>query len=149
MRYFLLGVLLVIGLAQPVRADGDLTGAVAGVYGTRTVDAGLHAIAHERVMEISSCGACLNHDGMRAGTAEVLGYNAGYANPIARVVASWQGSVVHDGILSDRSLGRIGCAHRVVDGGHFFVCVLASGGSWGDPGGPDAGAMALPDTAMR
>lgn len=148
MRYFLLGVILVLGLAQPARADGDLTGAVAVTYGTRTVDAGLHAIAHERVIEISSCGGCMNHDGMRSGTAEVLGYNAGYPNPVAHVVSTWQDSGPHNAILSDRSLGRIGCAHRVANGGHYFVCVLASGGSWGDP--PSGGGItALPDTAME
>lgn len=135
---------------SPVRADGDLTGAVAAVYGSRTVDAGLHAIAHERVVEISSCNGCMNHDGMRPGTAEVIGYNAGYSDPVARVLSAWQGSSLHDGILSDRSLGKIGCAHREVGGGHYFVCVLASGGSWGgNPPPAGGGTLTLPDTAMR
>jgi hypothetical protein len=160
MRYILLGAILALGVASPVRADGDLTAAVAAVYGSRTVDADLHAIAHERVVEISSCDNCMNHDGMRSGTAEVLGYNAGYSNPITKVVSDWQGSGTHDGILSDHSLGRIGCAHRIVDGGHYFVCVLASGGGWSGPtqpppsgggggGGGGGGTLALPDTAMR
>ena len=145
-------MILVLGLASPVRADGDLTAAVAAVYGSRTVDADLHAIAHERVVEISSCGGCMNHNGMRAGTAEVLGYNGGYGDPIAKVVHDWRGSAMHNGILSDRGLGRIGCAHRVVNGGHYFICVLATGGSWSGPPRPPAPGgetLSLPDTAMR
>ena len=151
MRYFLLGVIMVLGLAAPVRADGDLTGAVASAYGSRTLDADLHAIAHARVVEISACGGCMTHDGMRPGTAEVLGFNAGYSDPVSRVLRDWQGSALHNGILSDRDYGRIGCAHRVVNGGHYFVCVLATGGSYGGtaPPPPPGGTIALPDTAMR
>jgi hypothetical protein len=156
MRYILLGVILVLGLASPVRADGDLIAAVSVVYGSRTVDADLHAIAHERVVEISSCGACMNHDGMRSGTAEVLGYNAGYPDPVTAVVRTWRSSSTHNGILSDHSLGRIGCAQRVVAGGHYFVCVLAGGGSWSGPNAapapaaaPAEGTVSLPDTAMH
>jgi hypothetical protein len=153
MRYFLLGVILVLSGATPVRADGGLTGSVAAEWGSRTTDASLHDIAHARVREISACGQCMNHDLMRSGTAEVLGYNAGYADPIETVIESWRTSAVHDGILSDRSYGRIGCAEAVVGGGHYFACVLATGGTWGAGGGgggtSGGTAVTLPDTAMR
>jgi hypothetical protein len=75
-------LVLVLGVAAPVRADTGLTAAVAAAYFPRSVDAGLHAIAHERVVEISACGSCFDHDGMRAGTAEVIGYDSGYPDPI-------------------------------------------------------------------
>ena len=142
----LLVVLLVP--ASPARADDGLSGAVAVAYFPRAVDSDLHAIAHERVIEISACATCMTHDGMRLNTAEVLGYNSGYTNPIAQVVASWSGSAIHDGILSDPSYGRIGCAERTVGDKHWFVCVLATGGStaYRTTGGGTVDAM--PDTAM-
>ena len=93
----------------------------------------------------------MDHDGMRPGTAEVLGYNAGFPDPIAHAVAAWASSPIHDGILSDRSYGRIGCAERVAGGEHWFVCVLATGGTTGGTtsGSSSGGTTAtLPDTAM-
>src|SRR5690349_2709098 len=69
---------LVLGVAAPVRADITLTSAVAAAWFPRSVDAELHSIAHQRVLQISACSSCMNHDGMRAGTAEVIGYNGGY-----------------------------------------------------------------------
>jgi hypothetical protein len=82
----------------------------------------------------------------------VLGYNAGYANPIGAVIDAWQASPVHDGILSDRGYGRIGCAERSTNGEHWFVCVLATGGSTGlaQAGGGSGGGGGgfIPDTAM-
>lgn len=128
MRYFLLGVagvILVLGSATPVQAHSALTEAVAAVWGYRRVDAQLHDIAHRRVVEISSCGTCMNHNRMRSGTSEVLGYNAGYSNPISRVIRMWRESSVHNAILSATSLRRIGCAQRVVGEKHYFACVLA------------------------
>jgi hypothetical protein len=150
MRKIVVAIVLLLTLAMPARADVGLTGAVASAWFPRTIDDGLHAIAQQRVAEISACGSCMNHDGMRAGTAEVLGYNSGYSDPIAEIVASWQASAVHDGILSDRSYGRIGCAERVVGGEHWFACVLATGGWTGGSGSGNAGAQVtgLPDTAM-
>jgi hypothetical protein len=149
MRYFLLGVILALTMASPAAADAGLTAAVAAVYGQRTVDAGLHAIAHDRAQEISSCGSCLNHDLMRPGTAEVLGYNSGHPNPTSAVISAWQGSAAHNGILSDLALGRIGCAEVIVGGSHFFACVLAAGGGQTSAVDPPAPAAGLPDTAMR
>jgi hypothetical protein len=134
-------------IASPLHAHQDLTGAVAAAYFPRTVDAGLHAIAHARVVEISACGDCMNHDLLRSGTAEVLGFNVGFANPVAHIVAGWQASASHDGILSDRSLDWIGCAERVVAGNHWYACVLATEPvAVPDPPPP---VVTLPDTAMR
>ncbi len=128
MRYFLLGVagvILVLGSATPVRAHSVLTEAVVEVWGERHVGAWLHDIAHRRVVEISSCGTCMNHNRMRPGTSEVLGYNSGYWNPITRVIRTWRESSVHNAILSDTNLRRIGCTQRVVGEKHYFACVLA------------------------
>ena len=141
---FLLGAVFYLSIAGPVRADVGLTDAVASAYFQRTADEGLHTIAHQRVAEISACG-CLEHDGRRAGTAEVLGWNTGATNPVGHVVAQWIDSPTHNAILSDSSLGRIGCAEGIVAGVHWFACVLASGPL---PAGAGPPVLFLPDTAM-
>ena len=145
MRYFMLGAVLILSMAAPVQADVGLTDALAAAYFPRTVDEGLHAIAHQRVVGISACG-CLEHSGMRPGTAEVLVWNVGQANPVGSAVSQWIGSPTHNGILSDRQLGRIGCAERTVAGVHWFACVLAAGPLPAPP--PAAPVVVLPDTAM-
>jgi hypothetical protein len=140
---------LLLTFATPVRADAGLTAAVAAVYFARTVDAGLHDIAHQRVMEISSCSGCMNHDLRRSGTAEVLGVNSGMPNPAASIVQGWRGSAVHHAILSDSGWGRIGCAERVVGTTHYFACVLATGGAVASaPRAPPPVTLSLPDTAL-
>ena len=116
MRYFLLGVILVLVVAAPVQAASGLTGAVAKAWFPRNVAEGLQDIALRRVVEISRCATCMNHDLQRRGTAEVLGWNRGYEDPIAQVVRAWKQSALHNAILSDRDLDRIGCAHRKIDG---------------------------------
>jgi hypothetical protein len=151
MRYLALGVVLLLSTAGVVTADGGLTGAVAAAFLVRNVDEGLHQIAHARVAEISAAGR-LSHDGMRPGTAEVLAWNEGVANPAANAVSQWIGSDFHRGILSDGSYGRIGCAEAVVDGAHWFACVLAAGSLPAQGGGPvttRSGGVALPDTSAR
>jgi hypothetical protein len=150
MRYVLLGVLLavvlVLATAGQVRADGGLTTAVAAAYFPRNVDSALHDIAHQRVAELRSC-RCLEHDRMRSGTAEVLAYNTGVANPVGTALASWAGSALHNGILSNTTYGRIGCAELADGSTHWFACVLAAGPL---PAGALAGpiVVALPDTAV-
>jgi hypothetical protein len=153
MRKVLLGIVLLLATAAPTHADTGLTDAVAAAFLTRTVDAGLHAIAHERVGELAACG-CLEHDNARPGTAEVIAYNEGFADPVARVVIRWGASAGHSAILSDPGYGRIGCAELVAGGRHWFACVLASGPLPAQPAtgtvtmtGP-APVLALPDTAM-
>ena len=153
---------LVLAITTPVRADAGITGVVAGSYFPRTVDAGLHSIAHQRTLEIAACPTCMNHSLMRAGTAEVLAFNFGTADPVGDAVASWRNSPVHNGILSNGSYGSIGCAQSSVAGVNYFVCVLASGGGVAAApapappapagGGALAGggqpvALALPDTS--
>ena len=147
MRGLVLGVVLVLTVAGAVRADGGLTDAVAAAYFPRTVDAGLHAIAHERVAELSAC-ECLEHDGIRPGTAEVLAWNSGDANPIAGAVQQWVNSPLHDGILSDSSYGRIGCAEVVSAGVHWYACVLADGPLPARPAPSAPEVLAIPDTAV-
>lgn len=161
---------LVLAITTPVQADAGLTGAVAASYFPRTVDAGLHSIAHQRAVEISACPTCMNHTLMRAGTSEVLAFNFGSADPIGEAVAGWRNSPVHNGILGNGSLGRIGCAQAVVAGVSYFACVLTAGSlpaaqapapappapvapAPGSPGGGAVAgggqpvALALPDTS--
>ncbi len=155
---------LVLAITTPVRADAGITGVVAASYFPRAVDAGLHSIAHQRTLEISACPTCMNHSLMRAGTAEVLAFNFGSADPVGDAVAGWRNSPVHNGILSNASYGSIGCAQSSVAGVNYFVCVLAAGGGVAPApppaapapapggGGTVAGggqpvALALPDTS--
>lgn len=136
--------------------SSPLTDAIASAYLTRTLDEGLHSIAHQRVAELSAC-RCLEHDGMRPGTAEVLARNVGVGSPVASAVGQWIDSTTHNAILSDRLYGRIGCAERSEAGEHWFACVLAAGPLPAQPaaggstvqsvaGGP--AVFVLPDTAM-
>jgi hypothetical protein len=143
MRYLILGAILLCSTTGTARADGGLTDAVANAFLVRTVDAGLHDIAHARVVELAADGE-LSHDGMRPGTAEVLAFNEGALNPVASAVGQWIGSTFHRGILSDGSYGRIGCAELVSDGIHWFACVLATGPLPAQA----APAVALPDTSL-
>ncbi|MGH2418794.1 MAG: hypothetical protein ACRDFY_10710 [Candidatus Limnocylindria bacterium] len=157
MRYVAIGAVIVVGAiillalgTRPVRGDGGLTDAVARAYFPRTVDAGLHAIAHQRAAEIGAC-ACLDHAAMQPGTAEVLAWNTGLASPVPSAVGQWIGSPMHNAILSDRSYGRIGCAEGVTGGAHWFACVLAAGPLPAQPPAapqPAGQVMALPDTAV-
>lgn len=149
-----LAVAVLVAITTPVSADSGLTGAVSGAYFPRTIDAGLHSIAHQRALEIAACPTCMNHNLMRAGTSEVLAFNFGSADPIGDAVRTWQASPVHHAILSDGSLGSIGCAQAVVGGTSYFACVLAPGGAavaLAPAPAPTAaaapGARALPDTA--
>lgn len=149
MRYLVLGVVLLLSTVGVARADGGLTDAVANAFLVRSVDAGLHDIAHARVAELAAAGE-LSHDGMRPGTAEVVAWNEGAANPVASAVGQWIGSSFHRGILSDGSYGRIGCAELVADGVHWFACVLATGplpAQGGSAAG--SGSVALPDTSVQ
>src|SRR5687768_3823568 len=104
MRYLALGLVLLLSTAGVAKADGGLTGAVAAAFLVRNVDGGLHEIAHARVAEIGAAGR-LSHEGMRPGTAEVLAWNEGVADPVASAVSQWIGSDLHRGILSDGSYG--------------------------------------------
>jgi hypothetical protein len=85
---------------------------------------------------------------MRPGTAEVLVWNRGEANPVANAVWRWMGSPTHNAILSDRQYGRIGCAERSVGGTHWFACVLAAGPLPAQPVAAPLPVVVLPDTAM-
>jgi hypothetical protein len=149
MRYLMLGVVLLFSTAGVARADGGLTDAVARTFLLRTVDAQLHDIAHARVTEVAAAGS-LNHDGMRPGTAEVLAWNKGEAYPVAGAVSAWIGSPLHNSILSNRSYGRIGCAEAIVNGTHWFACVLAAGPLPAQPASATGTTTlaALPDTSM-
>lgn len=134
-----------------VSADAGLEASVASTYVLRYTDAGLHAIAHERVAELAACD-CLDHEGMHSGTAEVIAYNAGFADPVARVVQTWRNSPEHNAILADRSYGRIGCAALLDGGTSWFACVLSPGALPPQPAPAAASTPApilLPNTALR
>jgi hypothetical protein len=116
------GILLALVRPSPVLSDGTLTALVNQAWLTRTEDAAMHEIAHQRAVEIASDWS---HNGMRDGTAEVLAYNQGFSDPVAKAISQWAGSPTHAAILSDPSYTRIGCAEHVTDGTHWFACVLA------------------------
>lgn len=92
---------------------------------SRIEDPALVQIAGERVIEIQSV---FSHEAMRQDTAEVLGWNRGYEDPVARIVAQWQGSPTHLALLVDPFYTRIGCAVDLGDDQitYYFACVLAS-----------------------
>jgi hypothetical protein len=153
-------LLLAVILAAPIvadvptvrraQADDGLTSTIASAYFPRYVDTTLHAIAHERVAELAAC-ECLNHDGIRPSTAEVIAFNGGADNPIQTVLNQWQESPPHNDILSNRSYGRIGCAELVDGDTHWFACVL----TWGElppetqgAAAPPQGGALLPNTAL-
>lgn len=155
---FLLIAAMILMTATAARAEPGLADAVASAYFPRTASADLRAVAGERAAEISACATCMNHDRMRPGTAEVLGFNSGIADAVDHVVDQWRASPAHDAILLDPELGRIGCAERVASGVHYFACVLAPGplpdprvaipaSIAAAPGGPSSVVIALPDTA--
>jgi hypothetical protein len=156
------GIMLALLRPQPVLSDETLTSLVNAAYGARTEDAEMHDIAHQRAVEIASDWS---HNGMRPGTAEVLAYNSGFADPVSKAVSQWQGSPAHHAILSDPSYTRIGCAEYVTDGTHWFACVLATSvATEPEPSAPTAPAppasngsgpaptpqpVTLPDTATK
>lgn len=155
-RRLILALVLLVSAATPARADTGLTNAVAAAYFPRTVDAGLHAIAHERVAELAAC-KCLSHAPARQGTAEVLAWNSGMPNPVSAVVSAWRESAGHHAILSDARYGNIGCAELVAGDTHWFACVLTPGplpapvstpAPANLPPDPGAGGFLLPDTAL-
>lgn len=122
----MLAAVLTIVVGGVATADDGLTGRVASAFLLRTVDPGLHAIAHDRVAELADC-QCLEHDRARAGTAEVLAMNTGMPDPVGSAVQQWIGSAPHHAILADGTYGLIGCAEAVTGGTHWFACVLLPG----------------------
>lgn len=124
MRATLAALVLLLAASVPARADAGLEAAVAGVYGPRAHSDRLHAEAHERAIEITTDWS---HNGQDC-CWEVLAYNSGFSDPIAKAVDQWRNSPTHHGILADRSLTEIGCAELVTaDGTRWFVCVLDDG----------------------
>jgi hypothetical protein len=119
-----LGVMLAVLRPSPVLSDAGITALVNAAYFPRTEDPELHAIAHQRAVEVSTDWS---HNGIRPGTWEVLAYNAGFTDPASKAVEQWQGSVTHHAILSNPDLTRIGCAEYVTEGTHYFACVLMAG----------------------
>ena len=119
-----LGILLALIRPSPMLSDEGLTALVNAAYFLRTEDPELHAIAHQRAVEVSTDWS---HNGIRPGTWEVLAYNAGFTDPASKAVEQWQGSPTHDAILSDTRLDLIGCgSHQTADGTWYFACVLAA-----------------------
>jgi hypothetical protein len=119
-----LGIAIALLRPQPALSDDGLTGLVNSAYLPRAEDPALHDIAHQRAVEISTDWS---HNGRREGTAEVLAYNSGFADPASKALSQWQGSPTHHAILSDPTYTRLGCgSHQTPDGTHWFACVLAA-----------------------
>lgn len=149
----LLLLFTVVPSGPSVRADTGLTAAIAARWFPRYDDDDLHVIAHGRVETLADCD-CLTHEGMAAGTAEVIAYNINVDDPIATVVRQWAESAGHNAILSNPSYGRIGCAELVSGGTHWFACVLTAGALPPQPAPappaspPPQGGFLLPNTAI-
>lgn len=114
----------------------------------RTVDPGLTAIAERRVVEIQ---ADFSHIGYDPCCAEVIAWNAGQADPVARLVEQWRGSSAHWTILTDPSYPAIGCAVAIAGERTYGVCILgapAGAGVTTEPAPPPSAPAGLPDTAM-
>ena len=148
-------ILLALALPGSTVADSGLTGLVNSAYLPRTESTALHDIAHQRAVEISSD---FSHNGQRSGTAEVIAYNSGFADPVGHVLGQWQGSPPHDAILSDPSLTLIGCGSYFDGVTTWFACLLATGSTQppATPPAPPDGtepaptpAPLLPNTATR
>ena len=116
---------MVVSVAIPSVVFGDtaLEAQVNLIFPGHIHNETLHTIAHQRAVEISKD---FSHDKIRPGTAEVIGYNAGYRDPITTIVQGWLDSPEHKAILTDITDWRLfGCAEYVTsDGKHWFACVL-------------------------
>jgi hypothetical protein len=146
-RTIVLALVLGLLLPAPVAADADLEAAVASATIFRSHDAALHERAHQRVLQIVTD---FDHCCLSAGEAEVVGWNAGFDDPVTAMVDGWLRSADHRDIIVDPDYTRIGCAETVADGRHWFACVL-SVGNVPDSQTPEPDPQtpgALPNTAM-
>lgn len=157
-------VALVLAIVQPIRGDVALEAAVAAATGiTRVESAELHDRAHARAVQIVTD---FNHCCLVWGEGEIIGWNRGYADPIANVIEGWTNSPSHWAVMTNRDYTQIGCAEYVadeptnpgVDETHYFVCLFrapqlqdpspapapAPAGSTPAP----APVLTLPDAAM-
>jgi hypothetical protein len=149
-RAIVLALVLGLLLPAPVAADADLEAAVASATIFRAHDAALHERAHQRVLQIVTD---FDHCCLSAGEAEVVGWNAGFSDPLSAMVAGWLRSADHRDIIVDPDYTRIGCAETVADGRHWFACVLSVGSTLAPtsaPTSPPAPSVpgALPNTAI-
>lgn len=119
-----LSVLMALGVvSSTARADTRIEDMVSAASFQHTYDAELHTIAHQRAVEIASN---FSHDGRRSWTAEIIGYNSGFADPEATVVQSWLDSAPHYAIITDRTYTRIGCGSAFINNTYWFACVFAA-----------------------
>jgi hypothetical protein len=112
-------------VATPAPAIESLEARIAAVTGiTRSASLTLRARAAQRVVEIQ---VRFEHGPLSLGEAEVIGYNRGYPDPLAAIVAGWLDSPDHAVILRDPVYTRIGCAWALgaLDR-YWFVCLLAT-----------------------
>jgi hypothetical protein len=146
-RAIVLALVLGLLLPAPVAADADLEAVVASATIARSHDAALHERAHQRVLQIVTD---FDHCCLSAGEAEVVGWNAGFSDPLSAMVDGWLRSADHRDIIVDPDYTRIGCAETVADGRHWFACVLSVGPTPVSPTSTPAPTVpgALPNTAM-
>lgn len=131
--FLLITLVVTTGNAQ---ADPALESAVNATFPTRTQDARLHELAHQRAVEIASD---FNHNAARY--AEVIAWNEGYPDPVSRVIHQWLNSPDHAAILLDPRMSLIGCGTHVEGDRTFAACLLAAGSA------PDGDAETTPTGA--
>jgi hypothetical protein len=117
LKLALLGLFFFLLIPTPALASTSIEAGVAATTGiTRTIDSGLRARAQTRTESMVACDQatpaadCLKHGYVAYGEAEIIGWNAGYADPVAEIILQWMASPGHRDIMLGHSYTRIGCA---------------------------------------
>jgi hypothetical protein len=124
MRRLLPLLLLVLLSSSPAVAGTSLESRIQTATGiVRAVDTGLQARAQQRAVEIqTNFGHCC----LNGNEAEVIAWNAGFADPLAQLVSAWLASPEHSAILRDPAYRSIGCATALAGTRTYGVCILAA-----------------------
>lgn len=112
-----------------------LIGSMTGIY--REQSPALMTLAQIRAVEISANFSHRYLDELNNGQwdswGEVIGYNAGMADPVASIADGWRKSASHWSVLTDRSYTKIGCgAFKHISSSYslgyryYFVCILGN-----------------------
>lgn len=118
----LLALLLFV---SPVAASSSLEGQIQAVTGiVRPVDASLQARAAVRAVQIQTT---FGHCCLAPNEAEIIGWDAGFADPLGQLVLGWVNSPKHAAILFDPGWHNIGCAVAVSGTRTYGVCIFAAG----------------------
>lgn len=138
-----IGVALLTFSSEPSNANESLESRIQSASGiSRTVDASLQIRAANRAIQIQTeWGHCC----LVYGEAEIIGWDAGFADPVGQLVIGWVNSPPHAAILFDPDYASIGCAVAVSGTRTYGVCLFRVAGSTSKAQIP---AITLPNAAM-